>query len=78
MKTLLTREELNKRCDEVFVLEDGDYILDIEADSADNIIIHMIEEDSCGRQIEFDYKPDMSERPEAVAYLMGERTDFND
>jgi hypothetical protein len=26
----------------------------------------------------FDYEPDMTERPEALAYLMGDRDDFND
>ena len=31
-----------------------------------------------GDTVIFDYEPDMTDRPEALDYLMGKRDDFND
>jgi hypothetical protein len=38
----------------------------------------MSERDQDGEEISFTYEPDMSERPESLDYLLGNRNDFND
>lgn len=69
--------ELNKRANEVFVLEEGDFIYDIKVE--DNTVkIKMEELDDVGNRFVFDYEPDMTNRPEALDYLLGKRNDFND
>lgn len=73
----LTQEEFNKRCNEVFLSQEGDYYYSIEV-KGDRVIINMEEETIDGDTVVFDYEPDMTERPEALAYLLGERDDFND
>ena len=73
----LDLQELNKRADEVFVLEEGDFIYDIKVE--DNVVkIKMEELDSVGNRFVFVYEPDMNERPQALDYLLGKRNDFND
>lgn len=76
-KSNLAQKELNKRAEEVFELQEGDYIYLIEQ-IGDKVYVNMQEIDEKGNIIVFDYEPDMTERPEALAYLMGERDDFND
>ena len=72
-KTKLHYEELNKRVNEVFDMNEGEkcYGLFVE----DNGTVRVCLEDS---DFVFDYLPDMSERPEALQYLMGERDSFSD
>jgi hypothetical protein len=76
-KTKLDSKELNKRCEEVFELQEDDYIYDVIVDD-DNVVVNMTELDQSGQFVIFDYLPDMSERPEALQYLMGERDTFSD
>ena len=65
--------ELNKRADEVFLLDEGDVIISVDGEK-DFTKIRMYNEIS---GLEWDLMPDMTERPEALAYLKGERGDFN-
>lgn len=78
-QSVLDQEELNKRADEVFVLRIGDYVYDVFVEDDGTVRIPMRElSDLDGDYVEFDYKPDMTDRPEALDYLMGKRDDFND
>lgn len=75
----LNQEELNKRAEEVFDLSIGDYVYDVIVEDDGSVKIPMREiNDLDGDYADFDYKPDMSERPEALDYLLGKRDDFND
>lgn len=74
----LNQEELNKRADEVFDLRIGDYIYDVIIDDDSQVVVPMRELDQDGDYVDFKYRPDMTERPEALDYLMGKRDDFND
>jgi hypothetical protein len=74
----LNQEELNKRADEVFDLRIGDFIYDVIIDDDGSVIIPMQELGDDGDYVDFRYLPDMTERPEALDYLMGKRDDFND
>lgn len=75
----LNQEELNKRADEVFDLSIGDYVYDVFVEDDGTVRIQMRElSDLDGDYVDFDYKPDMTERPEALDYLMGKRDNFND
>lgn len=74
----LSLDELNKRCDEVFDLQEGDYIWGVYVDSQGTVRVNMEEVDKNGETIIFDYLPEMTERPEALDYIMGKRDDFND
>ena len=69
----LDENELNRRCDEVFNLDVGEYIYDIFIADDNSVCVSMRETD-----IDFIYKPNMVDRPEALSYLMGDRNDFND
>lgn len=73
-KTKLHYEELNKRVNEVFDMNEGEkcYGLFVE----DTGTVRVCLEDSDLNV--FDYLPDMTERPEALQYLMGERDSFSD
>jgi hypothetical protein len=73
MVIMLSFEELNKRADEVFLLDEGDEVISVDGEG-DCVRVRMIDKDG----LEFDLMPDMTERPEALAYLKGERNDFND
>ena len=66
--------ELQKRADEVFCLDEGDLVISVDGEK-DSTRIRMYNEIS---GLERDLLPDMTERPEALAYLKGERGDFND
>ena len=66
--------ELQKRADKVFCLDEGDLIISVNGEK-DSTRIRMYNEIS---GLEWDLLPDMTERPEALAYLKGERGDFND
>ena len=70
----LSFEELNKRADKVFCLDEGDLVISVDGEK-DSTRIRMYNEIS---GLEWDLLPDMTERPEALAYLKGERGDFND
>lgn len=75
----LDQEELNKRAGEVFDLKIGDYVYDVCVEDDGSVRIPMRElSDLDGDWVDFDYLPDMTERPEALEYLMGKRDDFND
>ena len=77
----LEQKEFNKRCKEVFLAQDGDEFIDIRVENDGKVCINMNE---IGDKLEqfrvvcFDYEPDMSERPQALDYLLGNRNDFND
>ncbi len=66
--------ELQKRADEVFCLDEGDLVISVDGEK-DFTRVRMYNETS---GLEWDLLPDMTERPEALAYLKGERGDFND
>ena len=66
--------ELQKRADKVFCLDEGDLVISVDGEK-DSTRIRMCNEIS---GLEWDLLPDMTERPEALAYLKGERGDFND
>ena len=66
--------ELNKRADEVFLLDEGDMVISVDGEK-DSTKVRMYNEIS---GLEWDLMPDMTERPEALAYLKGEREDFHD
>ena len=66
--------ELNKRADEVFLLDEGDMVISVDGEK-DATKVRMYNEIS---GLEWDLMPDMTERPEALAYLKGERGDFHD
>ena len=66
--------ELQKRADEVFCLDEGDLVISVDGEK-DSTRVRMYNEIS---GLEWDFMPDMIERPEALAYLKGERDDFND
>ena len=75
----LDQEELNKRAGEVFDLRTGDYVYDVCVEDDGTVRIPMRElSDLDGDYVDFDYLPNMKDRPEALEYLMGKRDDFND
>lgn len=77
IKTVLSEEELNKRASEVFDLQEDDYIYDVSV--IDNqVFVNMEELSENGQFVIFDYEPDMTDRPEALDYLLGLRDDFDD
>ena len=71
----LNFKEMNKRVNEVFMMDEGDSVYGIFEDKYGQLkvcIENKIEETI------WDYLPDMIERPQAKDYLMGRRDDFND
>ena len=77
----LSQEEFQKRCEEVFLMNDGDEAYDITVEDDGRVKVSMGEvgtKEEGFRWVYFDYEPDMTDRPEALAYLLGERNDFND
>ena len=75
----LDQEELNKRAGEVFDLKIGDYVYDVCVEDDGSVRSPMRElSDLDGDWVDFDYLPDMKDRPEALEYLMGKRDNFND
>ena len=70
--------EINRRCSEVFDMQEDDFVWGVYLDN-DQLLVEMEEINEEGESSGiFNYEPDMTERPEALAYLMGERNDFND
>jgi hypothetical protein len=71
--------EINGRCSEVFDMQEGDFVWGIFLTDDGQLLVEMeeITEDGDSSGI-FNFEPNMEERPEALAYLMGERDDFND
>ena len=79
MKTSnLNPEELNKRAGEVFDLRIGDYVYDVCVEDDGSVRIPMQELSEDGEYVDFDYRPNMSDRQEALDYLLGKRDDFDD
>jgi len=77
----LNQEEFEKRCDEVFDTKLGEEYYGIRIEDDGRVCIEMGETGTKEEQfawVYFDYEPDMTERPEALDYLMGKRDDFND
>ena len=66
--------EWQKRAEKGFCLDEGDLVISVDGEK-DSTRIRMYNEIS---GLEWDLLPDMTERPEALAYLKGERGDFND
>lgn len=73
--TKLNHEELNERVWEVFLMEAGETCNGVEVVSKTKKVKLYIE-DATGTL--FAYEPNMDQRPEALAYIMGYRNDFND
>ena len=70
----LSFEELQKRADKVFLLDEGDIITDVSGDvNATRVRIY-----NKNTGLEWNLMPDMSGRPQALDYLLGNREDFND
>ena len=70
--------EINQRCNQVFEMREDDFVWGIYLDNGQlKVEMEEVDENGNGSGI-FYYEPDMTERPEALAYLMGERDDFND
>ena len=67
-------KELNERANKVFLLDEGDIVISVESDN-DSTKVRIYNEKT---DLEWDYLPDMSNRPQALDYLMGRRNDFND
>ena len=75
----LDQEELNKRAGEVFDLKIGDYVYDVCVEDDGSVRIPMRElSDLDGDWVDFDYLPDMTERPNALLYLLGKVDSFDD
>lgn len=74
----LSQKEFNKRCYEVFEPLDGDEFYFIEINGCGVVEIQMTEKDGDGDDMVVTYIPDMTDRPHALAYLMGERNNFDD
>ncbi len=75
---LADTNEINRRCSEVFDMQEDDFVWGIYLDDG-QLLVEMEEINEEGESSGiFNYEPDMTERPEALAYLMGERDDFND
>ena len=72
-KTNLKFNELNKRANEVFDLKEEETVWEVEIDNMGNVRVTLDDGET-----EWDYIPDMNSRPQALAYLLGERDDFND
>lgn len=71
--------EMNERCNQVFEMQEDDFVWGIYLTSDGQLKVEMEEVDEDGNNSGiFYYEPDMTERPEALSYLMGERDDFND
>ena len=66
--------ELQKRADEVFCLDEGDLVISVDGEK-DSTRIRMYNEIS---GLEWDLLPDMTERPNALLYLLGKVDSFDD
>lgn len=77
-QTVLNEEELNKRANEVFDLQEYDYVYNISVNDYGEMIVEIEELGHHGDAFVFEWTTDMSERPQALEYLLGTRDDFND
>ena len=66
--------ELQKRADKVFCLDEGDLVISVDGEK-DSTRIKMYNEIS---GLEWDFMPDMTERPNALLYLLGKVDSFDD
>ena len=66
--------ELQKRADEVFCLDEGDLVISVDGEK-DSTRIRIYNEIS---GLEWDLLPDMTERPNALLYLLGQVDSFDD
>ena len=66
--------ELQRRADEVFCLDEGDLVISVDGEK-DSTRIRMYNEIS---GLEWDLLPDMTERPNALLYLLGKVDSFDD
>ena len=57
-----------------YLIDEGDLIISVDGEG-NNTRVRMFNEIT---GLEWDLMPDMTERPQALAYLKGERNDFND
>ena len=75
----LEQEEFEKRCKKVFLTSETDHFYKICVDTNGNVDIEAAElDESIPCSFYFHYKPNMKTRPQALAYLLGKRDDFND
>lgn len=74
-RSILNFEEMNKRCNEVFMMNDGDSVYGIFEDKYGQLRVCL---ENVVDEAVWDYLPDMTERPQSKDYLMGRRDDFND
>lgn len=58
----------------VFDIEDGEEVIDIRETEDGGLALTLMDEDG----VVWDYLPDMANRPQAKAYLLGKAKDFND
>lgn len=75
-----TIAELNSRVEKVFDLKETEAVFNAFVEKGGQLVI-VIED--CGADSEWDtitheYRPNMKDRPQALAYIMGERNNFND
>ena len=66
--------ELQKRADKVFCLDEGDFVISVDGEK-DSTRVRMYNEIS---GLEWDLLPDMTERPNALLYLLGKVDSFDD
>ena len=66
--------ELQRRADEVFCLDEGDLVISVKGEK-DSMRVRMYNEIS---GLEWDLLPDMTERPNALLYLLGKVDSFDD
>jgi hypothetical protein len=73
-RTNLSYKELNERCGEVFLLEENEEVEDVyEKNGRVVVIIQNFEEDET-----IEYEPNLSDRPQALEYILGLRDSFAD
>ena len=77
-RSKLNQEELKTRCEKVFFFENNEKVYDVTIDKNETVGVYLSDTDSDGEEYFFTYLPDMTERPEALDYIMGRRDDFND
>ena len=82
MKTgKLSYDEFDKRCREVFDIYADEECYYITVDDDNNVTISMGgigDKSEQFRWVHFDYEPDMTDSPQALAYLLGETDEFDD
>lgn len=79
-RTSLKPHTLKARCNKVFLSNWYDIYTDCYINNEGQLVVEMEDKRDglANERIPFEFIPDMSNRPQAVSYLMGERDDFND